>query len=57
MNRHYQDADTTYNGFVGAAPALNMSVEEAERIELDREDDIDYFDGMLDAHIKHRGEP
>jgi hypothetical protein len=40
-NRHFQDADTAYNGLVGASGALGILVEEPEWLELDREDNID----------------
>jgi aubergine-like protein len=56
-NRHFQDADKTYNGLVACSKALNIYVEEPTWFELDREDNTDLFDEYLGTFVKTKGTP
>jgi hypothetical protein len=51
-NRLFQDADKVYNGLVEAAGKLEMSCEEPEWFELDREDNITLFSDLLENYVK-----
>jgi hypothetical protein len=54
---NFKNADAAYNGMAGAAPALGIKVSEPEWLEMEREDDVDYFNDYLVNYIKKFGEP